>query len=385
MMGRVPLAWLQLKRERLRLFAAIAGVAFGVVLIFVQLGFQSALFESAVKFHTSLAYEIALISPKTDTLVRSKPFPRRRLFQVAGIPGVESVTPVYVGSATWRNPADLGQSRAIFVFGVDPNDRVFGWPGVADRISDLRQPDRVLFDRLSRPEFGPIEALFGSQGGVRTEVNDRRIDVVGLYAFGTSFGIDGSLLTSDLNFRRLFPDRSASHLDVGLVYLEPGADANAVRDRIVAVLAGDVEVLTREAFIAREIDYWNSATPIGFVFGFGVIMGIVVGVIIVYQILFADVQDSMKEYATLKAMGYTHRYLVGVVTRQAALLGLFGYVPALGLAWLIYREAADATNLPLLHTPERAALVLGLTLAMCCASAMLAIRKLGAAQPAEIF
>lgn len=385
MTRRVPLAWLQLRREKLRLVAAIAGVAFGVVLIFVQLGFREALFDSSVRFHSSLGYDIAIISRKTDTIVRAQSFPRTRLFQLLGIEGVESVTPVYMSSAIWRNPTRAGDTNAIFVFGVDPTDRVFEWPGLADQIENLRIPDRVLFDRASRPEYGPIAKLVSEQGSILTEVNNRNVEVIGLFEFGTSFGIDGSLLTSDLNFLRLFPNRPASNVDVGLVYLETGANPAHVRDAIAAALPKDVGVLTQNEFVAREIRYWNGATPIGYIFGFGVIMGFVVGMVILYQILFSDVQDSLKEYATLKAIGYTHRYLVGVVMRQSILLGIFGYIPALGVTALLYRQASDATSLPIEMTTERAIVVLGLTLFMCCASAVLAIRKLKSAQPAEVF
>lgn len=385
MSRRVPLAWLQLRREKLRLLAAIAGVGFGVVLIFVQLGFQEALFDSSVRFHSSLGYDIAVISKKTDTIIRAQAFPRTRLFQLRGIDGVESVTPVYLSNADWRDPIRAEDTRPIFIFGVDPDDRAFEWPGLAGQIEKLKIPDRFLFDRASRPEFGPIASLVSENGSIRTEVNSRNIEVVGLFQLGTSFGIDGSLFTSDLNFLRIFPDRPASNIDVGLVYLEPGANSLLVRDAIRVALPDDVEILSRDGFIAREIEYWNSATPIGYVFSFGVIMGFVVGMIIVYQILFSDVHDSLKEYATLKAMGYTHWYLVGVVMRQAVLLGIFGYIPALGVTVLLYRQAGDATSLPIEMTIERAIFVLGLTLFMCCASAVLAIRKLRSAQPAEVF
>lgn len=385
MRRRVPLAWLQIWREPLRLVAAIAGVGFGVVLIFVQLGFREALFDSSVRFHSSLGYDIAIVSPKTDTIVRAQSFPRSRVYQVLGIDGVAAVTPVYMASAVWRNPVKANDTSAIFVFALDPDDRVFEWPGVAEHRASLRLPDRILFDRASRPEFGPVEELVGQGGPVTTEINDRRVEIAGLYEFGTSFGIDGSILTSDLNFLRLFPGRDASHVNVGLVYLEPGANPNTVRDAIARVLPADVDVLLQDEFVAREIGYWSGATPIGYVFSFGVVMGFIVGMVIVYQILFSDVQDSLKEYATLKAMGYTHRYLVGVVMRQAILLGIFGFVPAYGLALLLYRQAGAATNLPMVMTMPRAILVLGLTITMCCVSAGLALRKLRAAEPAEIF
>ena len=212
-----------------------------------------------------------------------------------------------------------------------------------------------------------------------------RVEVGGLYRLGTSFGIDGSLVTSDLNFHRIFPERKASHVDLGLVHLDPGANAELVRDRIRDAVPGDVAVLTQADFVAREIRYWNESTAIGFIFGFGVIMGIVVGTIIVYQILFSDVQDSLSEYATLKAMGYSHLFLVGVVMREALLLACLAYLPAFLLTLFVYVQAGGATNLPISMTLQRALIVFLLTVAMCCISAGLAIRKLRSAQPAEIF
>ena len=256
-------------------------------------------------------------------------------------------------------------------------------PVRADPTTSVR--DHVLFDRFSRAEYGPIGELFAGDTPVETEVNDRQIEVAGLYELGTSFGIDGSLVTSDLNFHRIFPDRKASHVDLGLVQLDPGADPQSVRDRIVSIVPGDVDVLTQQDFITREIRYWNESTAIGFIFGFGVIMGIVVGTIIVYQILFSDVQDSLAEYATLKAMGYPHRYLVGVVMREAILLACLAYLPAICLTMFVYVQAGAATNLPIFMTLERAITVFLLTVVMCCSSAGVAIRKLRSAQPAEIF
>ena len=385
MSRRVPLAWLQLRREKLRLVAAVAGVTFGVVLIFVQLGFQQALFDSSVRYHTALAYDLAVVSPRTDFLVQPVSFPRSRLFQIQGFSAVRSVTPVYLGQGRWRNPLDPSESRLIFVVGYDPADEGFASLGLGGLASALTSPDRVLFDRASRPEYGPVAEEFARRGRLGVEVNDRRLEIVGLFELGTSFGIDGSLLTSDLNFRRMFAGRRASHIDLGLIQLADGADPDALRDEIAAAIPADVRVLTRADFVQKELDYWAGSTPIGYVFGFGVVMGLVVGSIIVYQILFSDVQDSLREYATLKAMGYTHRYLVGVVMREAALLAVLGYVPALLLAAALYEQAGAATHLPIRLTVARSAGVFALTVFMCCGSAALAIRKLRSAEPAEVY
>lgn len=382
----VPIAWLQLKREKLRLAVALAGVAFAVVLIFMQLGFQEALFQSSVRYHTNLSYGVAMISPKTDFIVQPESFSRRRLYQARGVPGVAGVTPLYLGLARWKNPTAGADTRAIYVVGFDPSSRVFELPGIEAYRELLKLPDVVLYDEASRPEFGPIPALFrASEGGVETEVANRRVRVVGLFKLGTSFGIDASLVTSDLNFLRIFPQRAPGLIDLGLVHLEPGADPDAVRDAIAARVPGDVVVLTRADFVQREVDYWSQATPIGFVFGFGVIMGLTVGGIIVYQILFADVSEHLREYATLKAIGYTDARLFGVVLQEALLLAVLGFLPGYAASVLLYRSAGEATRLPLEMSPPLALIVFALTAAMCGFAGGIALRKVRTADPAEVF
>ena len=382
----IPIAWLQLKREKLRLVVALAGVAFAVVLIFMQLGFQDALYESSVRYHTKLRYDVAMISPKTDFIVQPASFSRRRLHQVRGTPGVEDVTALYLGLGRWKNPASPADTRTIFVVGFDPTNRVFDLPGIESHREELKLSDVVLYDEASRPEFGPIPELFrASEGGVETEVANRRVRIAGLFTLGTSFGIDASLITSDLNFQRIFPHRAPGMIDVGLIRLQEGADPDAARDAIAARVPDDVVVLTRAGFVQREVDYWSGSTPIGYVFSFGVIMGLTVGGIIVYQILFSDVSEHLHEYATLKAMGYTDGHLFGVVLQEALLLAVMGFLPGLLASLLLYRAAGNATHLPLQMHPELGLTVFGLTAAMCGIAGAIALRKVRTADPAEVF
>lgn len=385
MMLAIPLAWLQLSREKLRLLVALAGVAFAVVLILMQLGFREALFDSSIRFHRSMVYDVALISPRTQFIVQPENFSRRRLQQVRGISGVASVKPVYMSQTIWRNPARTDQTRSIYIVGFDPSHHVLDVAGIIENQHHLRIADVVLYDAQSRPEFGPVAEFFRETGPVETEVGNRRVTVAGLFDLGTSFGIDASIVTSDLNFLRIFPHRDPGLINVGLVDLEPGVSPEEARERIVAAIPGDVEVLTRAEFERREIDYWNTNTPIGYVFTFGVIIGLVVGSIIVYQILFADVSDHLQEYATLKAMGYTNGYLFRVVFQEAAILAVLGYVPGVLVCLGLYRLAGDATALPLEMTWTRGFVVLVLTVAMCCTSGAIALRKIRSADPADVF
>jgi putative ABC transport system permease protein len=381
---RTPLSWLQLRHKPLRLLVALMGISFAVLLIMMQLGFRSALFESAARFQERFNYDIALFSKDSVFIVRPQPLSIRRLYQALGDEDVDDVSPVYIFPAVWKNPWNH-QRRSLSAIGFDPEDNVIETPGVNEQRRLLRQQDVILFDALSRPEFGPVGETIAAGDTVRTEINDREIEVVGLYEMGTSFGIDGSFITSTDNWLRLFPQRPRNEIQLGLIRLRKGADAVTVRDRLRDYLPEDILIMTKDDFIKRERDYWNSATPIGYIFAFGAIMGFVVGAIIVYQILFADVSEHLSEYATLRALGYPNRFISAIVIQQALILGVLGYIPGvLAVAWL-YDKAATATSLPLYVTTDRAITVFAMTLSMCAISALLALRKVRRLDPADVF
>jgi len=380
----MPIGWLQLRNKPLRLIVALLGIGFAVLLIMMQLGFRSALFESAVRFHERFNYDIALFSKNSVFIVRPQPFSIRRLYQALGDEDVVQVSPVYIFPAVWKNPW-TNDRRSLSAIGFDPADDLISTVGFDENHDLLRQQDVILFDALSRPEFGPVAASFEAGEEIITEINDREVKVVGTYKMGTSFGIDGSFLTSDDNWLRLFPDRPRNEIHLGLIRLREGADHDAVRDRLIEYLPKDVLVMTKADFVQRETKYWNSATPIGYIFAFGAIMGFVVGAIIVYQILFADVSEHLNEYATLRAMGYANRFISGIVIQQAVILGVLGYIPGIIAVHWLSGKAAGATHLPLYITLDRAITVLIMTLAMCAISALLALRKVRRLDPADVF
>jgi putative ABC transport system permease protein len=375
---------MQLRHRPMRLAVAVGGIGFAVLLILMQLGFRAALFESAVRFHERLEYDIALFSPDSVFIVRPQAFSIRRLYQALGTEGVSDVAPVYIFPAVWKNPWN-NDRRSINAIGFDPDNRFLDAPGFEEARPLLRGQDVVLFDAAGRPEFGPVAEHFASHGSFSTEINDRDVEMVGLFTMGTSFGIDGSVITSDDNWLRLFPARPRDEIQLGLVYLDDPNQADNIRDKLKEYLPKDVLVMTRADFVERETSYWNSATPIGYIFAFGAIMGLVVGAIIVYQILFADVSEHLREYATLRAIGYKSRFVSGIVLQQAAILAVLGFIPGvLAVHWL-YGKAAAATNLPLYLTFDRALTVFLLTLAMCALSGLLAMRKVQKLDPADVF
>ncbi|MFM8296200.1 MAG: ABC transporter permease DevC [Microcystaceae cyanobacterium] len=382
---KIPLAWHQLTHEKMRLLVAIAGIAFADILIFMQLGFKNALFDSAVRLPRSFKGDIFLVSRQTDTLIAPKSFSTRRLYEVMGIEGIKNINSMYINVNVWKNP-DNQSTRQIFIMGFNPVHNVLDLPGIEENLDTMKQPDVALFDQKSRKEFGNIKQNILAGKSVTTEVANRKIQIGGLYTLGSSFGSDGSIVVSDLNFFRLFKNTQRGLINVGVIQLESGADREAIYQEIKDRLnQGDVKIFTKEGLIAEERGYWEKRTTIGFVFGLGTVMGFIVGTVIVYQILYTDVSDHLPEYATLKAMGYTDFYLLTVVFQEAVLLAVVGFFPSLGLALFLYGNTAAATGLPIIMTTLRAVQVLGLTVAMCCLSGAIAVNKLRAADPADIF
>jgi len=381
---KIPLAWLQLSKDKSRLTIALAGVAFAVILVSMQLGFQSSMYDSAVRYHLRFQYDLVMLSPSTPFIGFPESFSRRRLYQALAAEEVEDVTPVYLRQAQWKNPWRRVR-RNIFVVGFDPSHDVLAISGVRENLALLKLPDTALFDSASRPEFGPVAEKFQQQGEVVTEVSDRRITVAALFQLGSSFGVDGSLVTSDLNYLRIFHDRSAGFIELGLIHLADDVDPLLVQQRLMNALEKDVVILTRQQFIDRELEYWSTTTPIGYVFGFGAIMGLIVGCVIVYQILFADVSEHRAEYATLKAMGYKNSSLSWMVLNEAVILAVLGFLPGLGVTAFLYHVMAEATSLPIVMTLERGLTVFSLTLGMCALSGLMALRKVHSTDPAEVF
>ncbi|MBE9160856.1 ABC transporter permease DevC [Tychonema sp. LEGE 06208] len=386
-MAKIPLAWAQLTREKMRLVIALAGIGFADLLMFMQFGFRDALFESSVSFHSQLQGDIFITSSQSTALIAMKSFPQRRLYQALSFNSVTAISPVYLGFGLWKNPApNQSNTRQLMVIGFDPAHPIFDMPEIQNNLDKIKMSDVVLFDRASRPEFGPVAEYFDGGKTVETEVDNRRVKVEGLFTLGASFGADGNIVTTDLNFLRIFATRRTKGLiDIGIVYLQPGTDVKAVVEKMRATLPSDVRIDSKEEFVAFEKKYWEEGTAIGFIFTLGAAMGFIVGIVIVYQILYTDVNDHLPEYATLKAMGYKDFYFLGVVFQEALILAILGYLPGFGVSVVLYNLGRSATSLPMYMTVGKAVTVFVMTVVMCCLSGAIAVRKLQAADPADIF
>lgn len=377
------LAWRQLVFDRTKLVAATCGVLFACVLVFMQLGFKDSLYASAASAPVKLDGDLFLMHKQSEAMWRPVQFKRSELMRVLGNPAVAEAYPLYLGLAPFKN-IQTQTKRTLMVYGFDPDSQMFNVDAVRNKHAELRLKDTVLFDEYSRPEFGPMRQLLDAGENV-TEINDYKIIIVGLFQLGVSFAADGNVITSDLNFMRIFPRRNLDDIDMGVIRLNSGALVKSVQTELKSHLNEFVNVFTYEELLHYEKDYWANTAPIGFIFGFGTVMGWVVGLVIVYQILFTDITNHRNEFATLKAMGYKHGYFVRVVFASSFFLAVLGFIPGYLLSLGLYNLAESQMYMPMPMLISKIITVFMFILSMCFMAGLLAIRKLKDANPADMF
>ncbi len=388
-MMKIPLAWKNLTYDPRRLLVSVSGIAFAVVLMFQQRGFQHALFDSTVEIVRELDCDLVLLRPTRFALSVETRFDRNLLDVVASQRGVVSAEPLYVENLGARLRRENQKARPIRVlaFNLDRSLLLDRNGEFAPQLRLLERPATALMDRLSRSDYG---FEFGSPSSFPQtgELNGRELQIVGSFTSGRDFAHTGNLIMSEANFANYFAQRGSSPLqqvDLGLVKVKPSDDLEEIQQRLIATIGNDVSVLTKAELIEREIALWDRSTPIGVIFTVGTLMGFVVGVIICYQVLATAIADHLSEFATLKAMGYSDGYFVRLTIQQSVYLAGLGFLPGAILSWLLFQFNASFTALPMAMTFDRLMVVLLATLAMCIISGILALRKLFAADPASLF
>ncbi len=377
------LAWRQLIFDKPKLIAAIMGVMFACLLVFMQLGFKDSLMTSAASAPIKMQADVFLMHKQTEAMWRSEKFGRSLLMRALGHPDVVSVHAMYMGLAAFKN-IDTRLKRTLMVYGFDPESNLMNIPEVINEREKIKIKDQVFFDRASRPEFGPVESWIAT-GRTQTEINNYKVTLSGTYLMGTSFAADGNVITSEQNFLRIFPHRSMSEIDLGFIRARDPSRITQIKQDIEAMMGKEVMVLTYAELIAYEQTYWQNSAPVGFIFGMGVIMGLIVGMVIVYQVLFTEISNNLSQFATLKAMGYPQSYLVKVVFSSAMYLALLGFVPGFALSLYLYQLAEQNIFIPFPMPVSKIAFVFSLILGMCFVAGTLAVRKLKSADPADMF
>ncbi|WP_439501567.1 FtsX-like permease family protein [Aminobacter ciceronei] len=381
--GRLPIGWLQLTHNRTRFAAAIAGVAFANVLVFVQLGIMNSMAVATLRPYEFFRADIIISAADANAIADGGNVARQWMLQALANPDVIAGMGLFVANVPW----DRGQTDiSLTTFGIDPFKQDFISPKIAADLNLLQVNDAAILDRLARGITRDEAVAIRPQTPLSFETDGRTIKAYNTFSGGGGFGGDGYMLVSDQTFLSLFPARSSAAPDHILLRTRPGTSVDEVSEQLRGQISdSSLRIRSYADAMAEDLRYQQTRRPTGVIFGFGVFIGILVGLIIIYQVLSTDVADHLREYATFKAMGYGSRFFLGIVFEEALILGVFGFIPGLIVGTTILTIMAKVTTLPLSMTLVMAASVFVGTIAVSSLSGAIATRRVAAADPADLF
>lgn len=369
------IAYRNLFHDRLSLLVTLIGIVFSVVLVAIQCGLYIGSQRTIATVIDKAVADLWVVPIGTKSFDDPSLLIGRERHAILSTPGVGSVDSMVVGFSAWRKPQ--GGKKAFILVGLDyQNGGLAPWNIEEGTLKDLEQPYSVAIDRSYFKDLG-IEKL-----GDFAEINGQRVRVAavtkGIRSF-TTLPYAFTTITRARQFTNANPEQSTYQL----VTIAKGADLETVRTSLTERLP-DTEVLTQAEFRARSLNYWLFKTGAGMALISGAVLGIIVGVVVVAQTLYASTKDHLNEFATLRALGASAGYIHAVILIQAILSALLGYALGISLALAVVRLAKGST-LNVVMTPQLAAWMLALTVGMCVIAAISAIFKVTRIDPAGVF
>jgi putative ABC transport system permease protein len=361
--------------SKMRLAAAAAGLGMAVAIMFVELGlFYGILDSQALVAIMARGDLIAMHRERTNLHLWNRMVPIR-IAEIAASDEVAKVVPVYESTVGLRDPETLRIHRiAVFAFPPETLPLAVGPPEALAQL--LRMPNGVLFDRRSRPIFGNVAV------GRDVELDDVRQRVIGYVDLGPDVVLDGAVVMSEGAW---LARTGGDEPIMASIWLNPGIDPVAAQRHLAAVLPADVAVLTPDEVRTRENLFTLHVAPIGILFGVGMLAGLIIASVTCYQVLFNEVTDRIRQYAMLKAMGFSDGFLLSIVLGQAAFLCAAGFLGGAATAVAVERFIARSTQLAVGVSGREAMLVLALSAAMCAGAAWLAVKRALVADPAALY
>ena len=360
-----------------RFAPAMVAVAFSGLLVLLQAGIILGIFSLSSQYVTRSGADLWIGYPGVQSLDLGRPLSGpAEVFSLMN-PHVTRLEPFLWGSGEWRT-----RSRGmvnVYVVGIDTRPEGMALSDALTPVqrTTLTEPDAVLVDAADLYKL-QVEV------GDTAEINGRFVRVVGvtegLRALG-GVNVIASLATT----RRLDP---AAGPNGRVAYLLAKLDHPASGAEVAAALniggAGrGFEALTTTAFARRTTLYWLVESGAGVAFIFGSVVAILVAGVITSQTLSAAVAGSIREYAALRALGFSMSALRRIVVAQSAWVGAAGLAVA-GVLTLLLVLAAGAGAVPIVLTIPMILVAGGLVMLTALGSGALALRRVAQADPAVL-
>ena len=371
------LARRNLFHDRIRFAVTLTGIVFALVLIIIQFGLFLGFTTTTSNNIDHSGADIWIVFHGVGYFDTGRMFSERKFYEVLSVPGVRQAEKYIQNFAYWKKPD--GGVENVQVIGFHPGSGLGEpWNVVEGSVLDVKLEDGVIVDELYKEKLGV------SKIGDRVEIGDHRARVVGFTRGIRSFTTSPFVYTSfknALNYTR--PEAREDQLAYILVTVAPGVPSREVLESLRARLT-DVDIYTREEFSRRTRFYWMFTTGAGLAVLTAALMGLVVGVAVVAQTIYAATMDHIREYGTLKAMGASNGYLYRVLIEQAAWSAVLGYAFAMFAAHFIV-QASEKGGALILLPPAMKIAMLVLAVFMCIAAALVSINKVTRIDPAMVF
>lgn len=361
-----------------RLALSVSAISIAVTIMFMQLGFFNGFNDSQAILPPHFNADLVIMDENRVHMNKWDNMSRARLGQAFAFSEVTDGFPLYLGTVGLKN-VHTGMTRRIFVAAFPPDSNPFKVSLDRETRESLKRFGTVLFDLKSRPIYGVMEV------GERVKINKRVYTIGGFFELGPNFSNDGMLMMSDDTWVNTVLGGMGDQISFGLLRVRPGTNIDSLKTVMQASLPSDTIVLTPEDMRVREIRYTIKASPIGAIFGIGLIIGFIIGIIICYQILYNEITDYLPQYATMKAIGYSNGFLTGVIVQEAALLSVVGFLPGLAGSYVLYRIIEEHTKIIMYFTAGRVIAILLLTVLMCIMAGSIVAKKINASDPADLF
>jgi len=380
----IALAWrclviavLNLNQHKIRTITASFGIIFAIFLIFLQLGFLQSVKKEATLLYEYFDFDLAVVSKDYQFLYSPPSFDRIRLTQAQSNPQVKDSFNLNVRITSWTNQESQITS-SLLLLGLDHKPGFIIDDAIKKGIHTLSDRRSVLLDSYSHPDLGARK--IHDKG----ELSDHDVKVSALFKLGLFFYAEGAAIVNNQHFS-YYAGRSSRDTSIGFLRLKPGSDIQQIKSQLTDMLPGDVQLLTKTELIQQEQNYFVNTKPIGIIFKAGVFIALVIGSVILFQVLSAEINNRMREFATLKAIGFSDPFVYGIGATQTLIFMLLGYIPALMLSNLVFNLVYDLTHLPTMVSFYLMSVVFFLVLAMSLFAGITTLYKVRRADPVELF
>jgi len=371
------LARRNLFHDRIRFVVTLTGIVFALVLIVIQFGLFLGFTTTTSNNIDHSNADLWIVFHGVGYFDTGRMFSERKFYEVLAAPGVQQAEKYIQNFAYWKKPD--GGVENVQVIGFHPGSGLGEpWNVVEGDVLDVKQEDGVLIDELYKAKLGV------SQIGDRVEIGDHRARVVGFTRGIRSFTTSPFVYTSfknSLDYTR--PEAKEDQLAYILVKAAPGVSLEQLKKNLLSRIS-DVDIYTRDEFSARTRFYWMFTTGAGLAVLTAALMGLVVGIAVVAQTIYAATMDHIREYGTLKAMGATNSYLYRVLIEQAVWSAVLGYALAMVISHFIVQASESGGALILMPLSMKLGMF-ALAVLMCVTAALVSINKVTKLDPAMVF